>query len=104
MLTVVTVNVIMLSVVMLSVVSSLLNYVARPNVIKITTVIYAWNKIECLSVASLSLPSQMFVGKTRSLSQSGAPGKCFTKALLANIRLGWKGLAGLKTLAFYGHL
>jgi hypothetical protein len=40
-------------------------------------------------------PSLMFVGKAKSLPLSGALGKI--PELLANIRLGWKGLLGTNT-------
>jgi hypothetical protein len=40
----------------------------------------------------------MFEGKARSLTYSGAPERL---ALPANIRLGWKGLQGTNTLAYY---
>jgi hypothetical protein len=49
-------------------------------------------------------PSLKFVGEARSLPYSGAPEKRFTQvalALPANIRLGWKGLPGTNTLAYY---
>ncbi len=49
-------------------------------------------------------PSLTFVGKSRSLSYSWAPERCFTQiGLPANIRLGWKGLQGTNTLAYYGN-
>jgi hypothetical protein len=40
-------------------------------------------------------PSLMFVGKAKSLPLNGALGKI--PELLANIRLGWKGLLGTNT-------
>ncbi len=48
-------------------------------------------------------PSLMFVGEARNLPYSGALGRCLTQApsLTANIRLGWKGLPGTNTLAYY---
>ncbi len=45
----------------------------------------------------------MFVGKTMSLPQSGAPERYFTKVgygPTANFRLVWNGLAGTNTAAF----
>jgi hypothetical protein len=45
----------------------------------------------------------MFVGKARNLTESGAPER-LSLALLANNRLGWKGLPGTNTLAYYGHM
>ncbi len=48
-------------------------------------------------------PRLMFVGKVRVLLKSGAPKRFFTLALCANIVLGWKGLPGTNTLAYYGH-
>ncbi len=44
---------------------------------------------------------QMFVGMARGLTWSGAPEMCFTLALFANFRLGWKDLPGTNTLAYY---
>jgi hypothetical protein len=46
-------------------------------------------------------PRLMFVGNARAYL-SEAPFRCFTLgALPTNIRLGWKGLPGTSTLAYY---
>jgi len=42
-----------------------------------------------------------FVGKAKSIPWKGASLGYY---LLANIRLGWKGLPGINTLAFYNNL
>ncbi len=49
-------------------------------------------------------PSLMFVGKARGLHYSGASEMRFTwvgSDLPANIRLGWTGLTGTNSLAYY---
>jgi len=49
-------------------------------------------------------PLLVFAGKARSLPYSGAPERFFTwvgPALLAKIRLGWKGLSGTNSVDYY---
>jgi hypothetical protein len=53
------------------------------------------NKLEGLSLENYFQPCLMFVGKAR------APLVFPDLALPANIRLGWKGLPGTNTLAYY---
>jgi hypothetical protein len=46
----------------------------------------------------------MFADKARSLPKRGLPEECssvISSGLNANIRLGWKSLAGRNTLAYY---
>jgi hypothetical protein len=56
------------------------------------------NKLELLSLASLSRPDKynILVGKERSLPESGAPERYFTWVgtglTVTYIRIGWKGL------------
>ncbi len=45
----------------------------------------------------------MSLGKDRSVPECGAPERYFTR-LLTNIRLGWKGLPGTNTIAYYKYL
>ncbi len=45
-------------------------------------------------------PSLIFVCKDRSQPKSGAPE---VPTLPLNIRLGWKGISGTNTLAYYEH-
>ncbi len=45
----------------------------------------------------------MFVGKAWSLPQSGEHEWCFTQALSANNRLGWKDLHVPNTPTYYEH-
>ena len=44
----------------------------------------------------------MFAGKARAYP-SEAPFRCSTLDIPTNIRLGWKGLSGTNTLAYYGN-
>jgi hypothetical protein len=55
-------------------------------------IINGHNKLECLSLASLSSPVLI------------SSGLGLAPTLLANIRLGWKGLPGTKTLSYLTHL
>jgi hypothetical protein len=53
-------------------------------------------------------PNLMFVGEARSLPKSGASERALhsgrPRPYIANIRLGWKGLPGTNTLAYYENL
>ncbi len=52
-------------------------------------------------------PSLMFVGEARSLPKSRAPERAllgYAAVLPANTRLGWKGLPGTNTLAYYENM
>ncbi len=63
------------------------------------------NKLECLSLASLSsLIKCLWVrlGDPRVVHLKGAS-LVWALVLLAKIRLGWKGLPGTKTFAFHGN-
>jgi hypothetical protein len=63
----------------------------------------AWNKIECFSAASLSfLVKCLWVrpGAYQRVEHLENASLRYAPALLANIRLGWKGLAGINTLVF----
>jgi hypothetical protein len=49
-------------------------------------------------------PCLMFVGKARSLPQSGAlKGASLTLLPYPHIRLGWKGLPGTNTVAYWAY-
>jgi len=56
---------------------------------------YLLNKLDCLSLASLSIQVQFLQVRPRA-DPSGAP-----PSLLANIARGWKGLPGTNTLAYW---
>jgi hypothetical protein len=65
---------------------------SRPQVnpIKLFFFVRRPTKLECLSLASLSMPSLKYLGKARSLPFKTLPFKLGT-----NIRLGWKGANAL---------
>jgi hypothetical protein len=80
-----------------------LKFDSRACIIKLfTAVIYGFSLQARVFVPGKPFqPSLMFVGEARSLPY-GAPEKCFTR--VGSIRLGWQGLPGTNTLAYYENL